>query len=302
MKILNKLFGKKSVSENTDIKQANTENVFDIQTENNKKSLDSRRLEDNLRVYNSKKREKEKQHLEDRLDEIFPRKITDIVAVDENNNRISYAMDGMNNALTGQNSCYSLTNTIIDRMTTPFIGWSQCAIVAQNWLIARALTVPANDAMSPDWKLVYSEELDIDNDGIISPDEQKIRDKFVKDLKQDAIDYDINKVCKKANYIKKCFGYCLVVPNIDGADMSKPFNIDGIRKNSYKGMAVIEPMWVTPQFDENSRNPINKDFYEPSSYIIAGYDTPIHKSWIIKLINEPVSDILKPVYYFGGIP
>jgi hypothetical protein len=302
MKILNKLFGKKSKEQASQSQEPCSENMYNVYSEINKKSLDSRKLDSNLKTYISKKREQEQERLSKRLEEIFPRKITDIVAVDEDNNRISYAMDGLNNALVGNNSCYSLTNTIIDRMTTPFIGWSQCAIVAQNWLITRALTVPANDAMSPNWKLVYNEDIDINNDGEITPDEQKEKDDFINSLEQDAIDFEINKVCKKANYVKKCFGYCLVVPNIEGADMSKPFNIDGIRRNSYKGMSVIEPMWITPQFDENSRNPINKDFYEPSSYIVAGYNTPIHKSWVIKLINEPVSDILKPVYYFGGIP
>jgi hypothetical protein len=305
MSILRKLFNSNDHKGEQNEKQSNTIEEFDTTAELKKKPLKIRQNDENLRSYLNKKAEKRENDLKERIDEIFPRKMTDIVAVDEDNNVISnYAMDGMDNIFSSQRGCYSLTNIIIDRMTTPFIGWSQCAIVAQNWIISRALTIPASDAISSGWKLSYFDnaEFDIDNDMIIDEAEQKEKEKFLKLLEQDEIDYNIAEVCKKANYLKKTFGYCLVIPVIEGADMSKPFNIDGISKNSYKGLAVVEPMWITPQFDENSRNPINKDFYEPSSYRIAGSSVAIHKSWIIKLVNSPVPDILKPVYFWGGIP
>lgn len=294
MSILSKIFGKTESKNQAETVKENSN--IDLAEMENKKSIETRKLENQLNAYFAKKSKLDSEKLKNRIDEIFPRKMDDIVAVD--NSGVSFAMDGINNTLSGQQNCYVLTNEIIDRMTIPFIGWSQCAIVAQNWLISRALTIPASDAIATGWKLSYVDNDDAD----IDINDQKEKEQFLKDLLQDEKDFEISKICQKANYIKKCFGYCLVVPNIEGADMSKPFNIDGIRKNSYRGLSVIEPMWITPQFDENSRNPMNKDFYEPSSYVIAGNKTPIHKSWIIKLINAPVSDIMKPVYYFGGIP
>jgi hypothetical protein len=297
MSILQKLFKTKEKEAEKSANNQESVKDYDLKDEISKKSLSNRKLEENLRNYNIKQKQKEEKYLKERLEEIFPRKISDIVAVDKAGNTINYAMDGMNNALANPNNCYCLTNTIIDRMTTPFIGWSQCAIIAQNWLVSRALTIPANDAISAGWRINL-----IDDEEAEDIQEQNEKEYFIKQLAEDEKDFGIAEVCKKANYLKKCFGYCLVVPVVEGADMSKPFNLDGISKNSYKGLSVIEPMWITPQFDENSRNPLNKDFYEPSSYMVAGNNFAIHKSWVIKLINASVPDVLKPVYYWGGIP
>lgn len=245
---------------------------------------------------------------EEKLKNLFPRKIEDFKAVAlDQKTEVNYAMDGMADYLHNTQNCYVLKQEILDRMNDYFIGWSACAVLSQNWLISRALTIPAEDAIASGFKFAFDE-----SDEIVYADEenkeevekqQEENEKFLKDILKDAEDYNIAEVCKRANFIKKTFGYCLVIPVIEDADMSKPFNIDGIRKGKYKGMSVIEPMWITPQFDENSRNPMNKDFYEPSSYIIAGSAGKIiHKSWCIKLINAPVPDILKPAYYFGGVP
>ena len=84
--------------------------------------------------------------------------------------------------------------------------------------------------------------------------------------------------------------------------MSKPFNIDAVQRGSYKGMAVIEPLWIMPQFDEESRDPASPNFYNPTWYAIAGNaNKRIHRSWCVKLVNSPVPDVLKPTYFYGGV-
>jgi hypothetical protein len=101
---------------------------------------------------------------------------------------------------------------------------------------------------------------------------------------------------------KKVFGYGLVIPVVDGANMEEPYNIDGIKKGSYKGMTVVEPYWLSPELDQEAvGNPASKYFYIPTWYKIAG-GKRIHRSWVIKVINSEVSDVLKPSYYFGGVP
>ena len=101
---------------------------------------------------------------------------------------------------------------------------------------------------------------------------------------------------------KKTYGYSLVVPMVDGVDMEKPYNIDGVKKGSYHGMAVVEPYWVNTELDaESAGDPSSPHFYEPTWYVLAG-GKRIHRSWVIKAINSEVSDVLKPTYFFGGIP
>jgi hypothetical protein len=52
---------------------------------------------------------------------------------------------------------------------------------------------------------------------------------------------------------------------------------------------------------EQLNRPDKAGFYEPEYYTIPN-KAKIHKSWIIKLVNGVCPDILKPVYYYGGIP
>jgi phage-related protein (TIGR01555 family) len=297
LKTIKELFNKNNVSE-TGKQVAEEAIAFDTAKRENlnlKNQIEKSKVNEAFNTLHHAISKSAEEHRQKMRDEMFPRKIEDFksVALDQKT-EISYAMDGIGSFLSDTQQAYILKNEIIDRMHEVFIGWSNCAVLSQNWLISRALTIPCEDAIASGFKFSIANTDD-------KTDEEE-NEKFLKELQKDAEDFMIAEVCKKANYLKKTFGYCLVIPVIENADMSKPFNIDGIRKGSYKGMAVIEPMWVTPQFDDASRNPMNKDFYEPSSYVIAGSGGKvIHKSWLIKLVNAPVPDILKPVYYFGGI-
>ncbi len=193
-----------------------------------------------------------------------------------------------------------LDREIIDRMPAYFIGWDTCAVLAQNWLIDRACTIPGEDAVSPGWELEYSES--VSKTGNITEAGQIEQAKRLKEIEQSAEEFDLVEVLKKAERLKKIFGYSLIVPDIEGVDMSKPFTSDTpIRKGSYKGFAVIEPMWVIPQLGENGLNPASKDFYNPEWYRVATMDMRIHRSWCLKLVNSPVADRLKPAYFFGGV-
>jgi hypothetical protein len=52
---------------------------------------------------------------------------------------------------------------------------------------------------------------------------------------------------------------------------------------------------------EQFNRPDKTGFYEPEYYTIPN-KAKIHKSWVIKLVNGICPDILRPVYYYGGIP
>lgn len=176
-----------------------------------------------------------------------------------------------------------------------FIGWQACALLRQNPYIDKACTIPAQDAIAPDYKISYVENTDDetqDNDNERLAELKSISDK----------DYNIKEVCYRANVDKKTFGISLVVPVIDGVNYEKPYNIDAVKEGAYKGMTVVEPYWTAPQLDQNAvSNPINTGFQEPTWWRMPN-GTLVHKSWCIKRCNSELPDILKPTYYYGGVP
>ena len=169
-----------------------------------------------------------------------------------------------------------------------FLGWQILALLNQNWLIANACSIPADDAVRPGWKNVIKSESggDVDSAELTNTTLKK---------------YHLAEKCRQHAKNSRVFGVSYALFAIDGIDYSKPFNLDGVRPGSFKGISVIDPIWVTPQWSAGAlNNPSSPTFYEPTYYHINGLGR-IHASHIIKLVHEEVPDMLKPSYYFGGL-
>lgn len=183
-----------------------------------------------------------------------------------------------------------------------YIGWSACAILAQNPLIHLACHIPAEDAIASGYKLAFAdhEAADVSGDG--KPDNDLLT-AIVKATER----LGINDTCVKLTYNKRVFGSGIAFPIIeekDGKpyDMSKPFNPDGLKGKKYRGFKVVDPYWLTPQFEQDATmNPLSPRFMQPTWYKLPGGRT-IHYSWFVKTDNAEVADILKPTYYYGGMP
>lgn len=226
------------------------------------------------------------------IDLSFQRKNKDIISNNTNNK----AMDeGIKNKL---DEVYNIEGTFNKIIYTHFgkqnfIGYQNCALLNQNWLINKCCSIPVEDAISYDYN-------------INSNDNQvELKDK-IDLLKYDTDDkkqFNIKEVCRQFGINKRVFGVSLCIPIFkDTIDMSVPFNIDAIKKNSYLGMSVVDPCWVTPVFDNESQaDPVSKDFYFPTYYKMPDGKS-IHKSWYIWNTYGIVPDILKPTYFFGGYP
>lgn len=169
-----------------------------------------------------------------------------------------------------------------------FIGFQACAVLSQNWLINKACTVPAQDAIEPGYMLTALDDTgkeDINNIYRLSSGQYSLSQRAVQLLRNN-----------------KIFGQALAYFIIDGVDYSKPFNLDGIKEGAYKGIAVIEPYWISPQLNKDAvSNPHSEDFYSPTYWQLPNGDK-IHKSHCIFITGDEVPDILKPTYYFGGLP
>ena len=171
-----------------------------------------------------------------------------------------------------------------------FIGWQLCAILSQHWLISKACSTPARDAIRNGWKIKFSGKYA--NESII--DEQLT----FYDRK-----HKIAHHCRELVRRMKIFGIRIAMPIIDYDDpdaLEKPFNIDGVKPGSYKGWTQIDPYWIIPVLDATSTKPGDKNFYEPMWWICNG--KRIHRTHLIICRGPEVPDLLKPVYYFGGLP
>ena len=229
------------------------------------------------------------------LEKLFPRSIKNMVAINKATGK-QVAMDGVYKPATYDND---LPIWMMPFFSHSFIGWQACALLTQNAYIKKACEIPARDAIAVDYKLHFMKGDDENPDT-----DKKEEEELLQELKlRSDREMKIKNVCRDANIFKKTYGQILVVPtfNID-VDMSEPFDLKKIKKGTYTGMQIIQPFWVQYQMGvEQFNRPDRAGFYEPEYYTIPNR-AKIHKSWVIKLINGVCPDILKPVYYYGGIP
>lgn len=171
-----------------------------------------------------------------------------------------------------------------------FIGFQACAMIAQNWLVSKACTVPAKDAIRKGWEVTANDGTEVD------PEVMKEIQKYDKK-------YNINKNLVELVKFGRVFGIRIAMFVVTSADKdyySKPFNLDGITKGSYKGISQIDPYWITPELSGDSvTDPSAINFYEPTFWMISGMR--VHRSHLIIVRGDEVADILKPTYLYGGI-
>ena len=172
-----------------------------------------------------------------------------------------------------------------------FIGYQNCAIIAQHWLIDRCCTLPVKDAVRDGYFLTRSDGEELDPEvaqQIIDIDNKfNINNQMIQFYKKGAI-----------------FGIRIALFKVRSKDKKyyeKPFNIDGVTPGSYQGIVQIDPYWITPELDISAAgDPTAIDFYEPTYWRMD--DQLYHKSHLIITRYAEVCDILKPTYLYGGIP
>jgi len=171
-----------------------------------------------------------------------------------------------------------------------FIGYQACALMAQHWLVSAACDIPVDDAIRNGFDLsVTDKKLNTDSIADIKA--------FFKKIK---LNEKITLALKKA----RAMGWVLVIIK-NKTDETRPdyyempFNADGVEKDSFKNMTVVEPYYVTPQLSSDSYNPNSDHFYEPEYWLVSG--KKYHHSHCVVVRHCEVPDLLKPNYYFGGI-
>lgn len=171
-----------------------------------------------------------------------------------------------------------------------FIGYQACAVIAQQWLVDKACTVPAKDAIKNGYDLTVNGD-DVDTELI-----SKLRSFDKK--------YKLHKNLVEFSRFNRVFGIRIALFKVESQDPDyyiKPFNIDGVTAGSYKGISQVDPYWITPELDGDAiGNPASPDFYDPTWWRVSG--KRYHRSHLIIIRHAEVADVLKPSYIYGGIP
>lgn len=194
-----------------------------------------------------------------------------------------------------------------------FIGWQSCAIIAQHWLIDKACSRAGEDAVRHGWDLNIvrqnAEGATKDPDAVGGEEQGGLEageadDEVIDRIKEIDTDFKIKKHCSNLAKFTNVFGIRIAIYEVDYDDpkaYEKPFNLDGVKKGSYRGIRQVDPYWTAPILDsEAAADPTSLRFYVPTWWVIGGrryHYTHLHIS-----LGPEVSDILKPQYYYGGLP
>lgn len=231
----------------------------------------------------------------------FQRSASDFIV--HQDGKPSYALDaadeGRNLALNNMFGMDGVANAVIYTFFAKhgFIGWQLCSMLSQHWLINRACRLPNEDALAPGWKLDWQ-----NGDGA---EEESAEKEKKAELLKDCVEIANKKfhVAEKAlrfGINRSIYGQALAYFVIEGEDPSTPLNLDGIKPGSFMGINIVEPYWAFPDWKTDSMNPGSLNFYRPDYYTIGGQR--IHRSRLVVKPFVEVPDVLKPSYYFGGIP
>lgn len=173
-----------------------------------------------------------------------------------------------------------------------FIGYQTCAILSQHWLVDKACTMPARDAIRNGYDVTS-------NNG------ESIDPAILQYIRLRDIHFNISENMVQMVRQARIFGIRIAMFDIVSTDpqyYEKPYNPDGIAPDSYRGVVQIDPYWIVPELDfQSATNPMNRNFYEPTFWRVAGGQR-IHRSHLIIVRTSEVPDILKPTYLYGGLP
>lgn len=231
----------------------------------------------------------------------FQRSVADFVVQEEGNK--SYALDeaeeGKQLSVNKMFGMDGVANAVIYTFFAKhgFIGWQLCSMLSQHWLINRACRIPNEDALAPGWKLDWQ---DADEKELADEEKDKRTELLKKCVEVGNKKFKLAEKALRFGINRSIYGQALAYFVIDGEDPSTPLNIDGIKPGSFKGINVVEPYWAFPDWKTDSMNPGSLSFYKPDYYTIGGQRVH-HSRLVIKPFVE-VPDVLKPSYYFGGIP
>lgn len=177
-----------------------------------------------------------------------------------------------------------------------FIGYQTCALIAQHWLVDKACSMPARDAVRHGFELqVYG----TDNQEFGDQELADIDERLKRADRRHKLTHNMTEFVRMG----RVFGVRVAFFKIKdkGPEFyENPFNLDAVGAGEYEGIVQVDPYWCVPMLSvESASDPASEHFYEPEWWTIRG--RRYHRSHLIIFRNGDVPDILKPMYNYGGI-
>ena len=176
-------------------------------------------------------------------------------------------------------------------MRQGFIGYQNAGFLAQHWLIYKACAVPIDDAIRNGYDITIDTGEDLPEDAL------KLIKRFDRKM-------GIKGQLRDFGTKGRIFGIRIAMFEVQSDDLQyyeKPFNIDGVKPGSYKGISQVDPYWCAPILDITSAAvPSDRHFYEPTWWLIGS--RRVHRSHLVIFRYADPADVIKPLYLFGGIP
>lgn len=230
----------------------------------------------------------------------FQRTADDLTPVDEDGNAVAadgaFAMDNPDLTSVKMRNGIGLGGNIPETQFAwycgqGFIGYQAAALISQNWLVKKACEMPAKDASRNGYETSVNDGTEVDPE-------------VLDYIRQQDKKFEILRNCVEFIDLGRTFGVRVAMFVVDSPDAeyyAKPFNPDGVRPGSYKGISQIDPYWISPEMNaEAASNPAAPDFYEPTWWRING--KRVHRTHLVIFRNGNLPDILKPAYLYGGLP
>lgn len=179
-------------------------------------------------------------------------------------------------------------------LNSRFLGYPEYSLLSQNGIIDRITQCISRDSVR-EWITIYSKKTGS------STGNSKIAD----------IEIEMDRLGFKYK-IKECieqtirFGGCKLYPKILGDDSKEggeefltPLRLEKVPKKGLLYFKPIEPLYATPG-NFNATNPLAEDYYVPENWRIL--NTTMHHSRLMHFKYNEVPTLLKPIYWFNGMP
>lgn len=128
---------------------------------------------------------------------------------------------------------------------------------------------------------------------VIGADDNKLQ------LINEALDkFQVRDMFRKHIQNEQIFGLSHLYIDVDASDDSLPLIPENVQKGKFKGLRLIEAIHTTPSA-YNANNPLTDDFYQVKHWFCLGQE--VHADRLLTLVMNPVPDMFKPAYNFGGL-
>jgi len=184
-----------------------------------------------------------------------------------------------------------INNTLLN---SRFLGYPEYSLLSQNGIVQRIIQTLSRDCVREGIKIFSKKTGSSSGNEKITAIENEMKRLNVQGKIRECVEMML------------MFGGCKLYPKILGDDSREggeeyltPLTLEKVPKNGLLYLKPIEPLYATPG-NFNAVNPLAEDYYVPSDWLIL--NTRMHHSRLGHFRYNDVPTLLKPIYWFNGMP